>query len=349
MVEPELTPQLALALIVLMAASLTACVWVATRLAKLGYLLPYEPRRRTPWGPLAGWLAVAMTVMVILTAWTARGDAAPVEGGRNENFTVGVLQMGAIHLGFAAAIVAVLVVFFRATPHDLGLPATGRQLREDVGLGVGIGLASLVPIYLIQLVVVNLMGNYDAHPLIEAVQRDPSKYLVLAVYFSAVISAPIFEELVYRLLLQGGLERWEDEFIDWPYSRRRLVTEEPSPGTDAMQHDESAGESPPATPHRTAPGAEHVQEHLFQEEQIAPALLCASGAVIGLRHGWAPILASSFLFALAHLGAGASPIALFVFALFLGYVYQRTHRILPSVVAHLVMNFISVSMMVLMV
>ena len=40
----------------------------------------------------------------------------------------------------------------------------------------------------------------------------------------------------------------------------------------------------------------------------------------------------------------ADPIALFPFAIVLGYLYQRTHRALPSIVAHLCLNAFSIGM-----
>ena len=46
----------------------------------------------------------------------------------------------------------------------------------------------------------------------------------------------------------------------------------------------------------------------------------------------------SLLFALAHATQWPDPVPLFLFALMLGYLYQRTHRILPSIVAHFVCN-----------
>jgi membrane protease YdiL (CAAX protease family) len=56
------------------------------------------------------------------------------------------------------------------------------------------------------------------------------------------------------------------------------------------------------------------------------------------RPAWWPILLSSALFALMHWGQGLAPIPLFFFAVVLGYVYQRTHRLWPSLVAHALLN-----------
>ena len=67
----------------------------------------------------------------------------------------------------------------------------------------------------------------------------------------------------------------------------------------------------------------------------------ATSASFGLPFGWLPIVVSSLLFALAHFGYGPDPIPLFLLALILGYVYQRTHRIVPSIVTHALFNGMS--------
>jgi membrane protease YdiL (CAAX protease family) len=49
------------------------------------------------------------------------------------------------------------------------------------------------------------------------------------------------------------------------------------------------------------------------------------------------------LFAGAHWSHGPDPIPLFFFALVLGYLYQRTRRILPCVVVHFLLNSCSLA------
>ena len=60
--------------------------------------------------------------------------------------------------------------------------------------------------------------------------------------------------------------------------------------------------------------------------------------VAGLPHGWFPILISAALFGAAHYGYGPEPVPIFLLAIILGYVYQRTHRIIPCIVAHSLFN-----------
>jgi hypothetical protein len=49
-----------------------------------------------------------------------------------------------------------------------------------------------------------------------------------------------------------------------------------------------------------------------------------------------------FAFATMHLGQGPAPVPLFILALGLGYLYQRTHRIWPSLEVHELVNLLAV-------
>jgi membrane protease YdiL (CAAX protease family) len=64
---------------------------------------------------------------------------------------------------------------------------------------------------------------------------------------------------------------------------------------------------------------------------------------------WRPrplaIVITSFLFAGMHLGQGAAPVPLFFLALALGYLYQRTHRLLPCVTVHFCLNACSFALL----
>jgi membrane protease YdiL (CAAX protease family) len=67
--------------------------------------------------------------------------------------------------------------------------------------------------------------------------------------------------------------------------------------------------------------------------------------VVSSRVMLVPMLVSSTIFALAHYGHGPDPIPLFLLAMILGYLYQRTHRIWPSMVLHFTVNFVSMAML----
>lgn len=342
-------------------AAITALIMWIRRWMQLGYVLAYEPRRRVPWGPLAGVLAVLMTALSIWNVMAMR--AAQFEAARftAEEFAEGQFKASMVQLAFVVAIVAVLVVVNGASWRDLGLPTSSDQLVYDIMLGIWVALAAMVPLWILQVLAINLLGVPPAHPLTDQMQETPNWLLFVAAMMTAVVAAPIFEEFVFRLLLQGGLERLEDESVGWRFSLptrrehqllanlRSESTEWPSPNEDAPV--EYAGEQ--AVPESGSGGPSLAAGDELWTEQLEPEDLPkltpgGDGLAPGVDHGWMPILISSFLFALAHLGNGPSPVPLFVLALMLGYVYQRTHRITPCIVAHMVFNGVSVLIMILM-
>ena len=60
---------------------------------------------------------------------------------------------------------------------------------------------------------------------------------------------------------------------------------------------------------------------------------------------WQPVILSSVTFALLHAGHGPDPIPLFFLAVVLGYLYAKTHRLLPSIVVHMALNGLSMLML----
>lgn len=68
----------------------------------------------------------------------------------------------------------------------------------------------------------------------------------------------------------------------------------------------------------------------------------------GLPVGWTPMLCSAVLFGLAHWGHGLDPIPLIGLGLILGYIYQRTHRVLPCMILHALFNAFTVSYVALL-
>jgi membrane protease YdiL (CAAX protease family) len=240
-------------------------------------------------------------------------------------------------LGLAAAMVMqslgpVLLLFVAATSKanasDLGLPprTTNAWLR-DAGIGVFACLAAIVPVGLVIHAVnwlLKLPNQLTKHPVVEMLTKSEPDLLVLAVAtLMAVVVAPIAEEITFRLLLQGWLEKWEDREIGW-----RDSPIDPSAANEALD-----AELPPDTPPEFA---DEASVGLTTVTKAPPKY-----GIAGLPYGWTPIIVSSSLFAAAHAGYGPEPVPLFVLALVLGYCYQRTHRIIPCIVAHGLFNMLS--------
>jgi membrane protease YdiL (CAAX protease family) len=62
------------------------------------------------------------------------------------------------------------------------------------------------------------------------------------------------------------------------------------------------------------------------------------------RPPWWPIWASAIFFSLMHLSHGPDWIPLLVLSLGLGYLYRQTHRLLPCIVVHFLLNLVSFSL-----
>lgn len=169
---------------------------------------------------------------------------------------------------------------------------------SDVRLGLIASLFILPPV--LQLAtLLDRWVEYE-HPVLEAVRAHPTPGVFLAMTFSAAIMAPLFEEFMFRALLQGGAER---------FTRRVTLMRQ----------------------------AFEAQPDLTEPPKISERI---SGREVR-DWPWGPVMISSATFALMHLGHGAAPIALFVLAVALGYLYRQTGRLWPCIIVHFVLNAFS--------
>jgi membrane protease YdiL (CAAX protease family) len=299
--------------------SVATWIYIVSRWLRQGEVLPWEPRRPVPWGPAATILGSAFALMAISSAW---GSSAEVEVAREpsaQRIAFNISSLLVLQLLMAGGFFAMIAVYYGVTVNDLGLPCTVRECLRDAGLGIAVCFAALLPVRIVQGLMMWLMGRpneLSQHPLIETLMAGggASTAIMLLAGVSAVVVAPICEETTFRLLLQAWLEKWDG---------RKL----PEPTLEPLPTDENLGQSMELAT-------------LACDDKTLESVPPRHGA-LGLPYGWAPIFISSFLFGIAHFGYGPEPIPLFVFAVFLGYAYQRTHRILPCIVAHGLFNLVS--------
>ena len=312
--------------VVLMLAIASVGTWFALAdRFKHGPLLQYEPRRPVPWHGI--WTLLPI-LLVALTVFAAMGgaDSADDEAATSAHDLVDRLALGsAQQTAFVVAFLAVVIAVSHATRADLGLPKDVHELMRDVRIGIVAWLAALAPVYGMQFALLSVFGPAEGHPLIKMVQERADSTLFALAFAAAVVVAPICEELMFRLLLQGWLEKWEDLRLGW------RTPDAPLPVEVVEVADSDATVTEESLP---------VVPTLAVAEIAVPAEPPRIG-VGGLPYGWPPIVLSSLLFALAHVGYGPDPVPLFLLALILGYVYQRTHRIVPSMVAHALFNGMS--------
>jgi membrane protease YdiL (CAAX protease family) len=321
-----------------LAASIATLFWLFQKHIAGQPLLAYESRRPVPWNVLApaallapSLIAVAVGMLGVRglpaepTALDLSTTAASASGGAVSGLPVVSL---ALYVAEAAArdawsvaaddgldlsqvwsqtgsfvLMAIvchlaLAVICGATPADLGWPESWSQTRRDIGVGATTFLATLAPVYGVQFALVTTLGPTEGHPLLEQLEVQHSTMMIVAAVAAAVFAAPLFEETAFRLVFQGWLERLVGNRKDRPAA----TWQEVAPGS------------------ATEPG--ELPSHPRPDRPPS----------------WAPILVSGSLFALAHVGQGVAPVSLLPLGLALGYLYQRTHRLVPSMTCHALFN-----------
>lgn len=317
--------------------------WLFRRKLRDGAFLPLARRWPVPWGPIGAFLALGFLLLALLQVGVGSG---PVDRVREaDTVTSGdYLQMAVVSSVLNLMFVGAVGVYFHrgrgATWEDLGLPVDSAELLHDLGIGVLAALAALLPIYALQAVLVFGVGIKSEHPTLLMLLQDSNVLVLLAAWFSAGVVAPIFEEFIFRLLFQGWLERVEDEALGVAgklelEERDQQAARDEFDITEQSEQVHADDDNPFASP--------QIQTLRRLRRRRGAPPTPPDETVAGLPYGWAPVLISSFVFALVHLPQGAAVGPLFVFALILGYLYQRTHRITPSIFAHMAFNTISLA------
>lgn len=333
--------------------SLATCLVLLALAWFRGSLLPFAPRRPVPWNAVGTVLAGMMVFTAIATGISDLISASPevapvaqpapipeVESSNTPadwSSTAAHLILGTTQeLILVGGVLAFAAIYFRASRPDLGLPANASEFAHDVLIGSVVGVAALAPIRLIQGMLLILWGSPEmesGHPLVKMLtDGKPSVIVMLVASFAAVVVAPICEEISFRLLLQGWLEKWEAVRLGiWAERnpKQEITNQDVAVPFAELTNDEIRLTDVDAA-------IEEKQSSIVNHQSSIdspPAL-----GYLGMPYGWFPIIVTSVLFGLAHFGYGPEPLPLFVLALMLGYTYQRTHRIVPSIVAHAIFN-----------
>jgi membrane protease YdiL (CAAX protease family) len=317
-----------------------AWVWIIWRWHRHGEVLPYEPRRPAPWGPAAALLAVAMAILAVSSVLKPAAIEHAAHKPGLEPIAVKIAAFIISQLLLVGGFFVVIVHAYRASAKDLGLPRSANEALRDVVIGAVACFAALIPVRIAQGLLLWLMGREEElsqNPLIETLTSSGAvdNWVMLLAGVSAVIVAPICEEIAFRLLFQGWLENWEDERSKWRAAAAVSTVHDANSGNAFIDlENPEAGVTDDRIPNIPSPSSV-TDESSFSLEQPP------HHGLFGLPYGWFPILVSSLLFGIAHAGYGPEPVPLFLFGLFLGYIFQRTNRILACIVAHALFNFVS--------
>jgi membrane protease YdiL (CAAX protease family) len=325
----EFSEQLAVTLVVAAAIVGSILIWanVIARTTRGQEVIPLEPRRPVPWALLdlllifMAWLLFnSLAGLMLREIWNVRlpDDVREIEAQH-----IAPLQLASMAVALATLVFAVALTRLRvgANSSDLGLSL--RRIRYDFALGVAGFIALAAPVYTLQAILVYFFPIQ--HPLIDMVQARPDSQTFLIVGLSVSLVAPLSEEFLVRVMFQGWLER---------------VVEAAAPGAFGSHPDEAAVE---ATEAESATGERQSTVNPYEASQATR--LRADDRIDFRAARSIPIVTSALVFTLLHVGHGPAPIPLFFLALGLGYLYQRTHRLWPSVVLHFLLNTSSLAML----
>jgi membrane protease YdiL (CAAX protease family) len=241
------------------------------------------------------------------------------------------LQLIADALAFPLQIASVVLLLPRLGGVRLGqIGLTPRRLGCNVLWGV-LGWLVITPVcFAVNYGVIALYGreaatNVQEHPFVQIAAHGLTPAAWLLLIFTATVSAPAMEELLFRGALQSWLER--NVWASHGTMALALVVAAAMKGND-IRH---------ALPQGGATLLIHLLPILFI---VGLAVIYA--AVCSLSRTAAPaVFAASALFASVHSFAWPSPVPLFVLALGLGWLAQRTRSLAGPMVLHGLFNAVS--------
>lgn len=236
---------------------------------------------------------------------------------RKFSFTETMLLVSVVNLLILALLPPLMKRISGATAADLGLDL--HNLGKKVTLGVGTFFV-VTPVVLIISALMQFVFARNKHPLEDMLRQGISFPVILLAFLSAAILAPLAEELMFRGILQGWLNRFD----------RRI------------QPVESWADLDPSDSFVGSPRTESP----FQQTLVTNLPESDPGARPRGRGIPGSILVSSLLFALVHFQQMPAPIPIFFLALALGWLYEATGGIVSSVVLHAAFNAFNTTLMV---
>jgi membrane protease YdiL (CAAX protease family) len=209
-------------------------------------------------------------------------------------------------------------------PYQMGL--TCQRGWQNVGLGI-LGAVILTPVVVgVNLLVNTIFQNYtevvvEEHPFMRQVgAMQPSEYVAL--FCAVVVAAPVLEELMVR----GILQQW---FATRRWGGHLAMVSALLFALGKRQDDfKAAWRGEGELWHALLPA-------LFVVAMVPGYLVVWKSSRTSVGPA---VFGSALLFGALHSAVWPSPVALFVFGLFQGWLFQRTQSLVGPVVVHALFN-----------
>jgi len=322
-------------------------------------------RKRTSIPATWGLLDIIIGTVILFTAIlfcqfgliALAGDGSPVAIGNLSNVQkIAAIWGQVIAQVFVFAGLGVLI--YLRGGRDAMFPRTWSQFLDEVRLGLGTFLACCIPVLIVQIAVSNFQ-QYE-HPLINFLLDSPEAWVLVPVVVAAVVVAPITEEFAMRMMLQGWLEDTANGRLA---NAQQILTGHYWP-TRGEQQDEVVAEIAADDHAETITSETSDQSSISNEKDArnpyayfsAPEKPIesheerqATQGALDEKTRWAPIIVTSIIFGLLHVGQGLAPVPLCLLAFGLGYIYQKTRTLTASIVVHMMLNGQSMALLIMQI
>jgi len=299
-------------------ASLWGWARVVRRAMSGQSVLPFTPSRTVPWTVLDVFFCIAIFIMLQMVGGAVVRGAFQLDPAIELNQMSLPARAVMMLVGSLATMVATLLSLLavmwhsRATLRDVGFDV--RYVGQDLRIGLAAFILFAPPVYAVQLLLVQWFPSQ--HPLVSLLKENPNPFFLGVSAFTALLVAPLSEEYFFRVLLQGWLHKVNK-------------------GGEALSHWFYVSPEQIHPPEQNYPNSPVREVIALMDEHPRETTVAEMGV-------W-PILASAILFSLLHASHGPDPIALFFLAVGLGYIFRQTHRVLPCIVVHFLLNLCSLA------
>lgn len=213
------------------------CIWGIVRAWQGQVNIPYRPREQAPWGFLMGLLpSIAIATLPWAFKWYVQeyflqkpvasrhlSMGAPRRPPAMATNDLMALISAEATIMLLIAVIMVLLIRFRtrSLPTALGLPCSTGALLNDLKLGGFTALAAVAPAIGVQLLIY-VVSDGKQQPVMEVIKEFLNNRSMLLLIFASIMAAAVVEEISFRVLLQGWLERMAS--LWQKHSRLLLVT-----------------------------------------------------------------------------------------------------------------------------
>lgn len=334
---------MSLLIIAMLVGSLLSWIFLIVKARRGLPWLSVEPRAPSVWG-LADLVVVVVLVVACQTLFaSAYVRFSGIELVRIEGKPLPAAVSTAASAGNLAALgltLAWLALRFQISAKRVGFRSD--QMWHQLQIAVVATLAVLPIVYLMMAAVSIGLDAAYRHPLLDEIRATATLGSYLLGVLTAVLLAPLAEEFLFRVILQGWLQAIpfsspQQIVMGASYSQRMenqqsnvILAEVVNPSS--IQHDAQAEQTniliSPSVAENSL-GTDPPQ--LVSQANLDESLLTCVPPI------W-PAIVTGILFGLAHWGYGLSFIPLIALGIVLGLIYRATNSIWPCFLIHMALN-----------